>query len=85
MGYLAIAASRFINRLLRRAALFLWMIPFWAARSREANGCQRRGLRNVLVAFDDGSISLRHQGAGTAAVNAVVDAAFFILPVAFDL
>jgi hypothetical protein len=42
-------------------------------------------LRNFLVTFFDGCDRFTYKGSGTPAVDPVVDAAFFILPVSLDL
>lgn len=52
---------------------------------KEAYGGQGCFLSDVFIAFNDGGICFRYQGPGTPAVHTVMDAAFFILPVAFDL
>ena len=78
-------ARRFIRRLLRRAALFLWIIPFSAALSRALIARRVASAAFRLCCLFDGQAGFLNERAGAPGVNTVAQAALLVLLIALDL
>jgi hypothetical protein len=77
-------ASLFIRRLLRRAALFLWITPFSAALSMALIAFKTASFVSGRLRFKAGASLVDSSTSGTAH-TAVVQTALLVLTVSFDL